>query len=99
MNAPAGQRHPHPVKAAAEIVRHRGFDRKVKEMAIGHPDKEAIHCKKQRRGYRAAHVSSCVVAAMNAASASRSEGGMVRPSLERRHRTSSGNRAHSFCMR
>ena len=37
------------------------------------------------------------VAAMNAASASRSDGGMVRPSLVRRHKMSSGKRAHSFC--
>ena len=37
--------------------------------------------------------------AMNAASASRSAGGMVRPSLERRHRMSSGKRAHSCAIR
>src|SRR5215212_2188167 len=91
------KRHPHPVEAAAEIVRHRGFDRKVKEIAIGHPGKEAIHSKNQRWIYRAAHPSSSVAAAMKAASASRSEGGMVRPSLVRRHRMSSGKRAHSFC--
>ena len=36
---------------------------------------------------------------MNAASASRSAGDMVRPSLVRRHRMSSGNRAHSLFMR
>jgi hypothetical protein len=37
--------------------------------------------------------------AMNAASASRSAAGMVSPSLERRHRMSSGKRAHSLVMR
>jgi len=35
---------------------------------------------------------------MNAARASRSAGGMVRPSFERRHRISSGKRAHSFAI-
>jgi len=62
-------------------------------------DDYAIHGKNQRWVYRAVHFSSSVAAAMNAASASRSEGGMVRPSLVRRHRMSSGKRAHSFCMR
>ena len=33
---------------------------------------------------------------MNAANASRSAGGMVRPSFERRHKMSSGKLAHSF---
>lgn len=37
--------------------------------------------------------------AINAASASRSACGMVSPSLERRHSTSSGKRAHSLRMR
>ena len=37
--------------------------------------------------------------AMNAASASRSPGGMVKPSFERRQRMSSGKRAHSCAMR
>ena len=39
------------------------------------------------------------IAAMNAASASRSDDDTVKPSLERRQRTSSGKRAHSFAMR
>lgn len=43
--------------------------------------------------------SAYVTPAMNAASASRSAAGMVRPSLERRHRMSSGKRAHSRAMR
>jgi transcriptional regulator GlxA family with amidase domain len=46
---------------------------------------------------RASEVRGAV--AMNAASASRSAGGMVRPSFERRHRMSSGKRAHSHAMR
>ena len=96
MNAPAGQRHTHPVKTASQIIRHRGFDRRVGEIAIGHPPKQAAQGDDYRRSYRAPHVSSAAAVAMNAASASRSAGGMVRPSLERRHRISSGKRAHSF---
>jgi transcriptional regulator GlxA family with amidase domain len=46
---------------------------------------------------RASEVRGTV--AINAASASRSSGGMVRPSFERRHRMSSGKRAHSHAMR
>ena len=99
MNAPAGQRYTHRVKAAAEIIQYRGFDRKVKEIAIGQPRKEASHGKNDGGIYRAPHVSSDAAVAMNAASASRSEGPMVRPSFERRHRISSGKRAHSFFTR
>jgi len=57
------------------------------------PDRSEVHASRAWLGVHGA----CV--AMNAASASRSAAGMVRPSFVRRHKMSSGNRAHSLAMR
>src|SRR5215207_7104968 len=101
MNTPASQRHAHPVKTTPEIVRQRPFDRIIDEIAIDYSPEQADNRQVNSWPDHAPHVRSILHtgAAMKAASASRSEGGMVRPSLLRRHRMSSGNRAHSVFMR
>src|SRR3954447_10677290 len=101
MNTPGGQRYAHPMQAAPEIIRQCRFDRIVKEVAINQSPEQADNRQENSWPDHAPHVRSILHmdVTMNVASASRSEGGMVRPSLVRRHRMSSGKRAHSFCMR
>ncbi len=43
MHRPAGERHPHAIEAAAQVIRQRGFARIVDKVAISGARNQAEH--------------------------------------------------------
>jgi hypothetical protein len=58
MNYPAGQRQPHPMDAAAQVIRERGFARIVDEVPISAAHNQADHGQNDPGCQRSPHLTS-----------------------------------------